>query len=159
MKPFQGTQRYELLNHLGSGTFGEVYEVFDRERKTIVALKRPHETSADSLYYFKREFRALADVTHPNLVALHELVAQADNWFFTMERVNGEPFTRILRQRSLTNSYDLLRDLLRQLTEGLLALHRSDKLHRDIKPSNVLVTPAHQVVILDFGLSVDYFHG
>ena len=110
MKTFQGTPRYKLLDHLGSGTFGEVYEVFDRERKTHVVLKRPHEMSAESLYSFKREFRALADLSHPNLVDLyHELCARwcrgklkgqkgeplredAERWMRARGIVNPEPF-------------------------------------------------------------------
>lgn len=155
MKPFLGTARYELLDHLGSGTFGEVYEVFDQERKARMALKRPHRMSAEDLYCFKREFRALADVTHPNLVELHELVAEDEGWFFTMERVDGLPFNRVLCQDPLGMDHDLLRNLLRQLAEGLHALHEAGKLHRDIKPSNVLVTPEERLVILDFGLTVD----
>ena len=155
MKPFLGTARYELLDHLGSGTFGEVYAVYDRERKAKVALKRPHRTSAEDLYCFKREFRALADLTHPNLVELHELVAEFDGWFFTMELVDGLPFTHVLRQDPLAAGHERLRNLLRQLAEGLHALHGAGKLHRDIKPSNVLVTPEGRLVILDFGLTVD----
>jgi serine/threonine protein kinase len=98
MADFQGTDRYVVLRYLGSGSFGEVYEVFDRERQIKIALKLPHEATAGGLYYFKREFRSLIDVTHPNLVALYELVGDQDRWFFTMELVNGIHFRDYLRE-------------------------------------------------------------
>ena len=97
MADFQGTDRYVVLRYLGSGSFGEVYEVYDRERQLKCALKLPHEATAGALYYFKREFRSLIDVTHPNLVALYELVGDQDHWFFTMELVNGVHFRDYLR--------------------------------------------------------------
>ncbi len=166
MTAFQGTDRFEVLRHLGTGSFGEVYEVFDRTKAVRVALKHPHITSADSLYYFKREFRALADEIHPNLVALYELVGDSDHWFFTMELVEGTRFQRFLRNAGIPASshsatktkpdFTVLRELLHQLAEGLMAIHAAGKLHRDIKPSNVLVTREGRLVILDFGLTVDF---
>lgn len=98
MTGFKGTDRYVVLRYLGSGSFGEVYEVFDRERQAKVALKIPHEATAAGLYYFKREFRALVDLAHPNLAALYELVGDKEQWFFTMELIQGIPFRNFLRK-------------------------------------------------------------
>ncbi len=97
MTPFQGTERFVHRQCLGSGSFGSVYEVFDQERQTLVALKVPHESTAKSLFLFKKEFRALADVSHPNLVGFHELVSDDTQWFFTMELVEGTDILRYLR--------------------------------------------------------------
>ena len=62
---FAGTERYVIQRCLGRGGFGVVYEAFDRQQNAIVALKTLHRGGADALYRFKREFRALADISHP----------------------------------------------------------------------------------------------
>ena len=89
---FPGTARYVVRRRIGAGGFGVVYEVRDLERGSIVALKTLHNFTGESLFRFKREFRALADVTHPNLVQLYELGYEQQRWFFTMELVHGRRF-------------------------------------------------------------------
>ena len=148
---FTGTARFELIRPLGEGGFGVVYEAFDRQRSARVALKVLREGEGASLYRFKREFRALADVSHPNLVALDELLTEGGHWFFTMELVHGVPVVTYVRPRSGL-SEARLRESLAQLTDALTAIHRLGIVHRDIKPSNILVTAKGRVVVLDFGL-------
>jgi len=151
---------------LGAGGAGTVYRVYDHTLQREVALKLLRTASGRDLYRFKREFRALADIVHPNLVALHELQATEGAWFFTMELVEGESFIDWVRpsraeagpQRTRQDIRDApvhelrLRASLIQLVDALLALHRASKLHRDLKPSNVLVTPQGRLALLDFGL-------
>ncbi len=72
---FTGTARYAIQRRLGRGGFGVVYQAFDRQQNAIVALKMLHRPGADALFRFKREFRALAEISHPNLVALYDLVS------------------------------------------------------------------------------------
>ncbi|MBI4956331.1 MAG: AAA family ATPase [Myxococcales bacterium] len=145
--PFSGTSRYALEERLGEGAFGIVYRALDRQRGERVALKLLRDGGAASLYRFKREFRALSDLSHPNVVRLYELAAEGTSWFFTMELVAGQPFDRWVGR-----SEQRLRRALLGLVRGLLALHGAGKLHRDLKPSNVLVTAEGRTVILDFGL-------
>ncbi len=86
---FEGTDRFAVRRCLGAGSFGTVYEVFDRERAMMVALKVLRQADPAAIFRFKKEFRALADVTHVNLVQLHELMNDGERWFFTMELIAG----------------------------------------------------------------------
>ncbi|MFL6246535.1 MAG: serine/threonine-protein kinase PknK [Thermoanaerobaculia bacterium] len=190
--------RFMIQRRIGAGGMGVVYEAFDRDRAQAVALKKLLATDATAIVRIKHEFRALADVVHPNLVRLYELIGEGDDWFFTMELIDGADFLNYVRGRrasildgettegtttqkstligsrdrpfeaervrpvhaeeagqDIVADYDTLRRTLRQLAEGVAALHESGKLHRDLKPSNVLVTPEERVIVLDFGLATD----
>ena len=155
---FSGTERFTVLRRLGAGGMGVVYEVQDLARAEIVALKTLRHATPAGVYRLKQEFRSLADVAHPNVVCLYELVVEDARCFFTMELVKGVNFVEYVRGGPGTSlSIDRLTSALRQLVDGVSALHRLGKLHRDIKPSNVLVTPEGRVVILDFGLITELF--
>jgi tetratricopeptide (TPR) repeat protein len=88
----KGTERICILRRLGSGSFGVVYEAFDQERQCKVALKVPHLSGPGRLQRFKQEFRVLADLAHPNLVNIFELVSHGQEWFVTTELVEGPTF-------------------------------------------------------------------
>ena len=160
---FPGTDRFILSRRLGQGGMGVVFEAIDRERNEEVALKLLNRVDAHGLYRFKQEFRVAAECNHPNLVTLHELMKQGSHWFFTMELVDGRPFLQHVRE-GVTDGFGgprgatflrRLRRTVKQLAEGLTALHQANVLHRDLKPSNVLVTSDRRVVLLDFGVATE----
>ena len=147
-----------------------VYEAFDRRERSTVALKVLRTAEADALYRFKKDFRSLADLHHPNLVRFYELFTEEGVWFFSMELVPGVDFVEWLTGvpaagvpaadgaaseldagrppgttaavPSSAPDYHRVRRALRQLARGLHTVHRHGMVHRDIKPSNVLVAPA-----------------
>ena len=207
---FGGTERFVLDGRLGEGGMGVVYRARDRESSVPVALKTMAYVEPSALLRFKNEFRALSDISHPNVVQLYEMVSEGDHWFFTMELLDGVDFLRWVhhgelepldvgsmliafgdapstfdsgsptidsvtlpeathstsgvmnssRNPAATRMCDLerLRPALRQLAQGVLAIHAAGKLHRDIKPSNVMVTLEGRVVLLDFGVVGDLAH-
>lgn len=89
--------RFELHAILGQGGMGVVYDAYDREREMRVALKRLRNVDAASVYRFKREFRALRDLSHPNIIDLYELMAEGDDWYLTMEHIDGENLIAYVR--------------------------------------------------------------
>ena len=145
--------RFDVLEHLGSGAFGDVYRALDKATDSVVALKLLRDPRSSALYYFKREFRGLADIRHPNIAALHELIQHRQHWMFTMEFVPGTSLGRHIDDGSMSERESRLRACFLQLAAGLHFLHDRDLVHRDMKPSNVLVTREGRVVILDFGLA------
>ena len=96
-KEFTGTDRFTIRRRLGAGGMGIVYEAHDQLMNKIVALKTLSRAEPDLIYRFKREFRTLADVSHPNLAALYELMSQGRHWFFTMELIKGITFIKYVR--------------------------------------------------------------
>ena len=146
---FQGTERFRPRAVVGRGSMGVVYRVFDADMDCDVALKTLDALEPDGVYGLKQEFRAIAGVTHPNLVALYELVVGDGCCFFTMEYVDGVDFLSHVRGGDLAR----LLDTTRQLVAALAFVHDAGKLHRDVKPSNVMVRRDGRVVVLDFGLS------
>jgi len=145
---------YRILGELGRGGMGIVYEAVHGQRGDHVALKTLPILDGAALHLFKREFRVLADVNHPHLIGLHTLEADAGQWFFTMDLVEGTTFLNYVRPDGVLDETRLRRSLF-QLVRGVMALHGQHIIHRDLKPSNVMVTSDGHVVVLDFGLALE----
>lgn len=167
---------YEVLEELGRGGMGVVYRARDTTHGREVALKTLQNMSPDNLHRFKGEFRTLADIAHPNLATLYELLSDGETWCFSMEILEGVEFLEYvwsgfesLESRDEKRSFSIssadvtrltsermmrLDDAMKQLAIGLNSLHAAGVLHSDIKPSNVFMTTEGRLVLLDFGLSV-----
>lgn len=152
---------FEIIEEIGRGGMGVVYRAMDLAKKEVVALKTMRHADSVMLAQFKKEFRGLTDVVHPNLARLYKLSVNESTPYFTMEFVPGRDFRSYVRDGLPSNQpmslpqWQRLLDAFHQLAEGLCALHVAGKVHRDIKPANILVTPAGHVVVVDFGLAID----
>ncbi|HEY6843507.1 MAG TPA: serine/threonine-protein kinase [Thermoanaerobaculia bacterium] len=127
--------RFEILERLGSGSFGIVYEALDRYRDRRVALKVLERASAESVARFKREFRTLAEVRHSNLASLYELLGIGDQWVLSMELIRGTELLEHLAASELQNAFVELRTP----TMPVLDLDATVKLQRG-KQKRVLST-------------------
>ncbi len=144
---FEGTRRFEVRRRLGAGGFGIVYEVLDQDRGAVVALKTLRQMAPRALYRFKNEFRALADVSHPNLVTLYELLSEDGQWFFTMELVSGVDFLSHARGETAWGT-GWSRDDFSSPTSDSLAASRSAS-------GAGLVTPAAGAPLAAAGAALD----
>jgi serine/threonine protein kinase len=97
---FGGTERFEIIRALGQGGMGVVFEAFDREQGASCALKLLPRATPRALVRFKREFRALQGLHHPNLITIGELLHEKERWFFTMELVEGIDLLSWIRGKS-----------------------------------------------------------
>ena len=151
---------YELISELGRGGMGVVYEARHMKTDNRVALKTlptggpGQEVNAERLYRFRREFRRLSEIYHPNLVGMQTLEVEGSQWFFTMDLINGIDFLSYVRPDGEMDE-DRVRNSLKQLATGIIELHRHGIIHRDLKPNNVMVSPTGQLWILDFGLAAE----
>lgn len=128
--------RFVIQRELGSGAFGTVFVVWDRERDESVALKRLERVDPGSIYRFKKEFRALADLVHPNLVRLHELFALDDGWCFTMNIVEGVRFDAWVRGLEYDTTPSSSAEALRSMRS-----ETADATALEVPTSGVVSTP------------------
>jgi hypothetical protein len=149
--------RFDVLAELGRGGYGRVLRCFDRETGQVVALKRLERITPRAIDAFKREFRIVLDIRHPNIVRLDELLEMDGAWFIVQELVEGVDFHSYVtrEETSIPADVERLGASLAQLLDALRELHAHGVVHRDIKPENVRVTPEGRVVLLDFGIAVE----
>jgi serine/threonine-protein kinase len=147
--------RYRIIALLGRGGMGEVYRADDLTLGQPVALKfLPEEASRDEslLERFRNEVRIARRVSHPNVCRVYDVGEVDGHTFFTMEYVDGEDLSSLLRRIGRLPQ-DKALDIARQLCAGLAAAHSKGVLHRDLKPANIMLDGRGQVVMTDFGLA------
>jgi tetratricopeptide (TPR) repeat protein/predicted Ser/Thr protein kinase len=145
--------RYVVLYELGVGGMGVVYAAYDPELDRKVALKLLHSgvRSKRARNRLMREAKAIARLTHPNVVTVHDVGTWDGRIFVAMEYVDGVTLRQWVLQRKRT--WKEIVDVVVDAGEGLAAAHAADLIHRDFKPDNVIVDHNGRVVVLDFGLA------
>jgi len=145
---------YEITGPLGAGGMGEVYRARDTRLDRDVAIKVLGEQLADdprALARFEREAKAVAALSHPNILAIHDFGEEQGVRFAVTELLEGETLRGRLQRERLT--WRRAVEIGASLAEGLAAAHAKGIVHRDLKPENVFLTSAGLVKILDFGLA------
>jgi tetratricopeptide (TPR) repeat protein len=157
--------RYVVLDQLGEGAMGVVYRAYDPELDRRVALKfllarrEGLETTHAARARIQREAQAMARISHPNVIAIHDVGIHDGEVFIAMELVDGMPLSEwIARQREAPSAttargWKRVRDVFLAAGRGLAAAHAAGLIHRDFKPANVLVGHDGRVCVLDFGLA------
>jgi serine/threonine protein kinase len=145
---------YEIVSPLGAGGMGEVYRARDTRLGREVAIKVLPERVAASPELrerFEREARAVASLSHPGILAIHDFGTEGGTTFAAMELLEGET----LRERLAAGPLSPRRatELALQLAQALAAAHDKGVVHRDVKPESVFLTREGRVKVLDFGLA------
>lgn len=151
--------RYHIMRMLGIGGMGAVYHAWDAELEVALALKvvRPDiaddpESAADIERRFKRELLLARQVTHPNVVRIHDLGEIDGIKYITMPYVEGRDLSEILAGTTVLPVSEAL-PLARQIAAGLAAAHAAGVVHRDLKPANIRIDREGRALIMDFGIA------
>lgn len=145
---------FQITEKLGAGGMGEVYKAIDQHLGREVAIKvLRHDVvwDSDRLSRFKREAKALAKLSHPNIVTVYSVEHTGDHRFFTMEFVTGKTVAQLIPSSGMTVTTILAISI--PLADALASAHRQGVVHRDLKPANVMVSDEGRVKVLDFGLA------
>jgi tetratricopeptide (TPR) repeat protein len=143
--------RYEIVSLLGRGGMSSVYRAKDPHLDRDVALKLVESSEEHVRVRMMREAQALAKLSHPHVVQIHDVGCVADEVFLAIELVDGVTLRTWLAERPRA-ARDILR-VFRAAGEGLAAAHRVGVVHRDFKPENVMIGADGRVRVLDFGLA------
>lgn len=145
---------YVIETWLGRGGMGEVCRAWDERLGRHVAIKKiaTHRLQDKEFHErLRREAQAAAQINHPSIVQVHDLIETDEHDWIVMEFVEGELLSRLLRTGPL--ELHLAMDVLRDIALGVVAVHAAEILHRDLKTDNVMVTPKGRGKLFDFGLA------
>ncbi|MGH3325362.1 MAG: protein kinase domain-containing protein [Streptomyces sp.] len=146
--------RYRLVELLGRGAMGEVWQARDTtlERDVAVKLLLEHTAAPDAAERFRREAQTAARLNHPNLVAAYDFGEEDGRGYLVMELVPGRSLRDELAERGPLD-VEKARHFAGQAAIGLAAAHAHGVVHRDIKPGNLLLTADDTVKVADFGIA------
>ena len=147
--------RYQLLERLGTGGMSDVFRARDLMLERSVAIKILHEKYSNDKAFqdrFRAEARAAANLSHPNIVTVHDFGFDHGQLFIVMEHIPGRDLKTILRQRGRYPIEEAI-PLMVQACAGVGYAHRAGLVHCDIKPHNFIVTPDGRLKVTDFGIA------
>jgi branched-chain amino acid transport system substrate-binding protein len=147
--------KYEIRAEIGRGGMGTVYLGYDPllDRRVAIKVLAPHLVWEQGFVErFLREARAAARLKHPSVVTIYDVGQEGSHYYFVMEYIEGQTLAQVIRQRGAMSPAEVTA-ILRPLADALDQAHRQGLVHRDIKPGNIMVGPAGQVMLTDFGIA------
>ena len=145
---------YEVVSLLGEGGMGQVYRGRDPRLGRDIAIKilaRDAAQDAEAIGRLEREARAIAALSHPNILAVHDVGHEGGDFYVVTELLEGKTLREQIRTAPL--GWRRAVEIAAEVAEGLAAAHAKSIVHRDLKPENVFLTTDGRVKILDFGLA------
>jgi len=157
-EPEKQIGRYRILELLGSGGMGTVYKAFDPQLDRVVAVKLPHfhgtaPEVTKRIQRFQREARAAAKIWHPHVCPIYDVGEHNGQPYVVMALVEGQSLAQRLSDKGHFDCIAEATTVIRQVLDGLEAVHAHGILHRDLKPANILLDPSSRAVLTDFGLA------
>ncbi|TWX72771.1 serine/threonine-protein kinase [Colwellia sp. C1TZA3] len=147
--------RFIIKNLQGRGRYGCVYSAYDQQLDAVIAIKvldKSLSQNAKNLADFKNELLLVRQLSHPNIIRVHEYYQHQDLHFLTMDWIEGSSLEEIIASQAL--SIKQVHTIIEQLLSGLAFAQQAGVTHKDIKPENIMIDTSGRLYIADFGLSV-----
>ncbi|MBM7642220.1 Stk1 family PASTA domain-containing Ser/Thr kinase [Streptococcus loxodontisalivarius] len=151
--------RYRILKSIGRGGMADVYLandlILDNEEVAIKVLRTNYQTDQVAVARFQREARAMAELNHPNIVAIRDIGEEDGQQFLVMEYVNGSDLKKYIQDHAPLSNAEAIR-IMSEVLSAMTLAHQKGIIHRDLKPQNVLLTQDGRAKVTDFGIAVAF---
>ena len=151
----QKLDRYKKLDELGTGAQGTTFLAFDKELEREVAIKSLHNNLIGDVIHvkrFKEEAKTLANLKHPNIIPIYDVIADEKGCCLVMEYFKGYPLDKFIANRGQLSEQNIV-DIFILILDAMIYIHKKNIIHRDIKPSNIMISDGFDVRLLDFGIA------
>ncbi|EHJ56337.1 hypothetical protein HMPREF9318_01334 [Streptococcus urinalis FB127-CNA-2] len=151
--------RYRILKSIGRGGMADVYLandlILDNEEVAIKVLRTNYQTDQVAVARFQREARAMAELNHPNIVAIRDIGEEDGQQFLVMEYVDGADLKKYIQDHAPLSNTEVVR-IMEEVLSAMNLAHQKGIVHRDLKPQNILLTKNGTVKVTDFGIAVAF---
>lgn len=151
--------RYRILKSIGRGGMADVYLandlILEGEEVAIKVLRTNYQTDQIAVTRFQREARAMAELSHPNIVSIRDIGEEDGQQFLVMEYVDGPDLKRYIQEKAPLANADVVR-IMEEVLSAMSLAHEKGIIHRDLKPQNILLTKDGTVKVTDFGIAVAF---
>ncbi|MGT2888245.1 Stk1 family PASTA domain-containing Ser/Thr kinase [Streptococcus didelphis] len=151
--------RYRILKSIGRGGMADVYLandlILDNEEVAIKVLRTNYQTDQVAVARFQREARAMAELNHPNIVAIRDIGEEDGQQFLVMEYVDGSDLKKYIQDNAPLSNNQVVK-IMEEVLSAMTLAHQKGIVHRDLKPQNILLTKSGVVKVTDFGIAVAF---